>query len=100
MLSEDIKGAEAALANVRTFGEYSSWLSRWWQGAGYYYAVKINIIYRIRNNARSDRWQLWHPWKSFLEGFRICPFSWRFPAYYYKWLAIVLASIKHRPRSA
>lgn len=59
---------------------------------------KINLIYRNRNSNREDIWNLWN-WKDyFLQGFQMYLISWRFPAYYFKFLMINLARIKYLRR--
>ena len=58
--------------------------------------TKINLIYHNRNANRADIWDLWNGKDYFLHGFHMFPFSWRFPAYYYKYAMIILARIKSR----
>ena len=56
--------------------------------------TKINLIYRNRNSNRADIWNLWNYKGYFFEGFQMSLFSWRFPAYYFKFFMIILARIK------
>ncbi len=93
-ISDDLQVVKDTLENVELMKKYASWFD-YKRALGNYYNTKINIIYQHRNENNPDRWKLWNFKRAFLEGFDMFILSWRFPAYYYKYLMILIGWINY-----
>ncbi len=93
-ISDDLQVVKDTLENVKLMKKYASWFD-YKRALGNYYNTKINIIYQHRNENNPDRWKLWNFKRAFLEGFDMFILSWRFPAYYYKYLMILIGWINY-----
>ena len=94
-LSDELKAVDDALSNVLLYKNYCSY-ANYKRAMGYYYANKINVLFRQRGNSDSDRWEIWNPVEWFLDGFKMCIFCWRFPSYYFKYALIFIGWIRKK----